>query len=562
VRPLGLVPGAIVAIAAGWAFSPSVAQADAFDRIGDTSPAYASFRPVALMNLAKAVGVGELPEVQKLRQQLGGIDPLSPALLAPTGLDVAAPVALSLFEAAGPKRHHHRAVAGLRDRASFTAFFAGVAASQQLPMTMVTPDSPMGKQSVIATVELPKDGGNMVLRVTGDVLIIDLVAATQGKPMAMAEIIKRYPIDVAKPFVAEKGARRLFTPDAALVMYADGRRLPPVLDLLLAKGPKQCKQEWARAGSSFDDVAVSVAVDPDGLKAQLAWGTQSGPPLGGLKLSPRDDGGIDVDLVSRQAPAVMALYAASLAPFQALKRGGPMESMSTLVSSVNRCGPPAWVTLLVRSWPQALGALISGGKKGTADPMMSSVLANLGALRNTVLMLRDANQQAARYAVTATFDPAARQTLELFLSTATGGGTATAVGKRKPTVYRLAVEGMTAVAAVEALPGGPVAFTIADSDDTLGWAFRTATRMPGAPAPVAGATPVAAMHLDTVQIAKLVPFLKLGKDAQQGWDLLARLRRLDAELVPDGDLFRLTVRAPLKPARPSPPPDGALKGEQ
>ena len=55
------------------------------------------------------------------------------------------------------------------------------------------------------------------------------------------------------------------------------------------------------------------------------------------------------------------------------------------------------------------------------------------------------------------------------------------------------------------------------------------------------------MVLDGEQLARLVPYLHLGRSDEKVWaQVLQRLRRLDARLTSEGDLFRLTVRAPLK----------------
>ena len=79
---------------------------------------------------------------------------------------------------------------------------------------------------------------------------------------------------------------------------------------------------WSRAPSTFDDGGLALTATPEGLSLTAAWGTQAGAPLGGLKLHPVDDAGFDVDLLGRDATAVIALYAASLAPFTALRRAG------------------------------------------------------------------------------------------------------------------------------------------------------------------------------------------------------------------------------------------------
>src|SRR6185369_7850585 len=92
-----------------------VARADAFDRIADGAPLYVSARPVALVGALQRVGFDQLPAVQRLKRQLGGIDPFNPAILAAPGIDIAAPLGISLFEPAGPNQLHTRIAATLRD---------------------------------------------------------------------------------------------------------------------------------------------------------------------------------------------------------------------------------------------------------------------------------------------------------------------------------------------------------------------------------------------------------------------------------------------------------------
>ena len=541
---------------------PQLGRADVFDRLPEGAPIYASLRPVAFVGALRRLGLNELPEVQKLKQQLGGIDPLDPALLAPVGIDVASPAAASLFEEI-PKtrRYHHRLVVTIRDKMLFVAFIAGVAASSQLPLQLPPADSPLAKAGVVVTATLP-DGSSVIARVQGDLAIFDSIGAWEGKGPPPLEVLKKYPLDVKTPFQPGRGARRMFSPDAALVLYTDGRKLATLLEAVQgapakgeAKGGKKggaasCRAQWDAAPSSFDDVALALAVDPDGLKLSLAWGSQAGVPLGGLKFAPVDDRALDVGLLSRTAPAVLAIYAAGLAPFQSLKRGGVLESFSTLSGSVMRCGAPAWGHLLVRSWPQALGAMLSAnsGKQGV-DPSVAMMLATFGQLRNVVLALRDATPSSVRWALGSTFDVGARPMLELLLGASSGGQSSVMpIGQHSPTVYHLTVDGNTAASALETLGAGPVSLVVTDSDDSLTWAYRTATALPGAaPAPSpGGALPVLSLSLDGIALGKLVPLLKIGQGQQALIDLMARLKRVDADLTADGDLFRLTMRSPIK----------------
>jgi hypothetical protein len=531
---------------------PATAHADLFEQISDGAPIYASLRPLSLEAIAKRLGAGQLPEVQQLKAQLGR-DPLDPALLSVSGLDVAAPIAASFYEPVPGGRYHHRVVATLHDKLLFGAFFAGLMSSGAIPVSTVAAGSALARLGVTATAKLP-DGSIAILRYHGDTLIVDAEGSFHGKAPAAAEVARRFPLAVRRPFVPEHGARRLFQPGAALVIYTDGRRLPALLETLEPHATKKsratrCGAEWDRASASFDDAGLSVSIDPTGLELQLAWGTLSGPPLGGLRFHPVDDGSIDVGLLAHQAPAVLALYSATLTPFESLKRSGPLASSDALLASISRCGDVAWGAILVRAWPQAIGAMIASARSQSGgNPIMVPVLGLFGQLRNVVLVLRDAGAQQLKYAMAATFDGGARAALELFLgASAPGGAKVTPIGRRTPSVYHLALSGVAAAAAVDTLTGGPVALTIADSDSTLAWVLRTLTRLPGAPAPAPKPTPILALHLDTAALSHLSSSMHFDSDTQLGVNALARLSPVDASLTTDGDLFRLTVRAPVKP---------------
>jgi hypothetical protein len=285
------------------------------------------------------------------------------------------------------------------------------------------------------------------------------------------------------------------------------------------------------------------------LSLSWAWGTQAGPPLGGLVLHPADDAGLDADLLGREATAVIALYAASLSPFAALKRTAPFTSTDAFGAALDDCGPLSGLHLLVRSWPQALGLLQSVGPVSGASPI-AALSDTFRSVRNVVVAVRDVTQAGPRGAIAATFDAGARQQLETLLSTSGSRGAVTSIGKRSPTVYPVTLPGMPRqlAAALESLAGGRLGFTLADSDETLTWAFRTAELPTSAPTDNKSARkpPILRVAADLAALPKLGPLFNAGRDEQQMLELLARLRRVDGDLVADGDLFRLTLRAPLK----------------
>ena len=182
---------AAAALLAALAAAPA-ARADALDQIGEGAPLYAAARPVALLGALQRLGFTELPAVQKLRRQLGGIDVFNPAILAAPGLDVAAPLVASFAEPVAPNLIHSRVAAALRDPPTFATFLDAVAASGQLRLGRVDAASPLGKKGVVAAGNLGSVA-TVVVRVKGDVAVLDMVATTpQLLPAArIASFIRR-----------------------------------------------------------------------------------------------------------------------------------------------------------------------------------------------------------------------------------------------------------------------------------------------------------------------------------------------------------------------------------
>jgi hypothetical protein len=549
---------AIVVFAVVASLSTAAGAAEApWAKIAEGAPVYAAARPAAVLTALKRFGVGELPEVKQIRQQMAGIDPLDPLVLSPTGIESNVPAVVSAMEPAGAGRWHHRVVAALRDRSIFQSFLAGLGMTKQVPLVAVEPGSPLAAAGVLAWAPL----GNKaiaVVRATESEAIVDVVNASDGKPPAAAEVVKRWPVAPKTTVRVERGARALFrSADAAVVVYADGRALGPVLQLLDRKSRQnravaaQCLKELAKAPASFDDVGLALSVTPEEVRAELDWGSQAGPQLGGLKLTPVDDRGYDVELLGRQAAAMIALFAASAQPFQALKRGTTFASTASLQSTLDRCGAIAWGTVAVRSWPQAIGAV--AGKppapSGAGDTFNQAVQA-FGKLRNLVLVARDGADgvQSIRYMVGATLDAEAKPLIESLLAIA-GQGTQQTFGARSPTVYSLGALLANLTVALEPLKSGPLTVTLADSNETLGWSLRTLIPV-GAP-PTPQSTPLVRIALDGNALAKMLPSLQLGeKDERTLTQLLTRMRRLDGDAVIDGDRFRVVLRAPMTQPTP------------
>src|SRR5262249_48673509 len=153
-----------------------------------------------------------LPAVQRIKQQAAGIDVFDPAILAPTGLDVASPIGVSVEFVGKAGLTHARIAATLRDAGMFRTFLRALGAAGQVPVTAARPGSPEEKLGIIAMAS-PTPTMRLIARMAGDTLIVDGADAWEGKPPADAEIARRWPLDVAKPFAAGRGARRLFAGD-------------------------------------------------------------------------------------------------------------------------------------------------------------------------------------------------------------------------------------------------------------------------------------------------------------------------------------------------------------
>ena len=534
---------------------------DPWTLVAEGAPAYGVLQPAAVLSALKRMGVGDMAEVKALRQQLGGLDVLDPAIIAPTGIDPGAQLVGSAMEPAGPKALHHRLVCTLRDKGIFGVFLTGLSMTGQLAVTAPPIDSELGKAGVIGHAVM---GGNLTVvgRVDGSMLIIDVVSVDGGKPWAAAEVVRKYPLvpklAVAHDGAPQKGARRLLGPDVGLGAYVDGKKLVSlatsvqILARILGDSTRPvtpptaaCQKTWTGGSVTFDDAAVALVVTPEDLRLEVAWGTQ-GKNVPGLHFAPVDDQGVDVDLLARQATLMLIDYDVGLGSLAAVQRQGVYLSSAALDQAVNKCPSVAIPTLLVRSWPQALAALLDSTKKG-APPLVANAVDAAAKVRNLVLGVRDVNPnnpETVRYFVAATVDPQLRSMVETVLAAMGSQGTPTPLGKRTPTTYSVGEGAEAVVLGMETLPAGPMQAMLVDSKDTLAWMLRSTTPVV---APRPKTLPVAAFFADGAQLIKMLPILKLGqKDTETLTRLFGRVKRFEAELVLDGDLLRVRARTPLR----------------
>ena len=269
-----------------------------------------------------ASGIDQLPAVQRLRRQLGGIDPFNPAILAAPGIDVAAPLVIVAVRAggAGPAcTRASRRRCAIRPRSPRSS--SAVSASGQVQAAAGRRGSPLGKQGVVATAQLVarRRGRRARARV-----------GRRARPGATASDGKKAPAagGAGAPLRADAGARvRRRARRAAAVRARGGggglrRRAASSARCLQAMHGGRCarradgrrrrRRRRSRRKQKARDEDVRACgrarrrrsttaawrsrPRPRRSSLTLAWGTQAGAPLGGLKLHPVDDAGFDVDL--------------------------------------------------------------------------------------------------------------------------------------------------------------------------------------------------------------------------------------------------------------------------
>ena len=122
----------------------------------------------------------------------------------------------------------------------------------------------------------------------------------------------------------------------------------------------------------------------------------------------------------------------------------------------------------------------------------------------------------------------------------------TKIGQRSPTIYSLKLPDSARpplAVGLETLPAGRFSLSVADSDESLAWAYKTGDSATAK----AAHPPLARLSADATLLSRLGPMLSVDSEQQALLDILARLRRVDGTLATEGDLFSLTLHAPLKP---------------
>ncbi len=534
MRTTAILCSALAIAAVARAQAPSSPPSpSSIERLADGAPLYVMLRPGPVAALLGRLGIDRTEPVVELKERFG-LDVVNPALLAPTGLDGGAPIAASLFEpVANTSWFHHRVTATVADPARLQLLVEGMASSKSKQVIVYAPGSPEAKAGILASSTM---WGIAVLRLAGDRAVLDVAQPWDGKPPAPLALARRFPLD-GKPMTGA-AAKKLIAGDPALAVYVDGRRLPQVMAPLAVFGAYDaagrararregaaCAKAWATAPAVFDDAALTVVADAQGMTIKLGFG-ETAP----LALPVADDGAIELDTLARSSLALATVQMPGFAALQALPRRGPLAGSSSAVTdAANRCKLPAWAQLAVRHWPQLAGLAVDDVAASTQNAVGLQAL--VAGARNQAVLLREADGDI-KWAFAGTFEPGARPALELIASQS-GPSQATKVGGRSPSVYPHHIAGAKGgVIALEGLASGRALVVVAEGAPTLGWVYEAA---PGPRAPPS----LLRLRADVPRLLKLVPL-----DGTAG-DLLGHLGLVEGRLADEGDVVVLTLRAAL-----------------
>ena len=525
--------------------------------LDESAPVYLALRPGGVATLARRMKYDESPEIVRIKKEYG-VDPLDAALLGTVGIDPNAAIVGELAEPGpGGAWFHHRLVARVSDAQRFSIFVGGLGALQDVPIVLVPAGTPLAQMGVRATSDLG-GGGIAILRVAGDLAIVDLATPGNGVVPDARSLAERFPVSVKHRFVVNTRARRRLTDEeVAIALYVDGRRTPLLAGSLARAGSDltderslaalekrdgpRCRAQWSGVPASFDDVALSATLGDTDATWRLTW---SGARPLQLKLPTVDDGGVSTSALGPFSAATLSLRLLSLTPFHHLRRSGPLKDFSSLVAALERCGGLGAVQIGIRHWPEAIGALLDvANQKGeSAAGMLGPLLqATIGQLRNIDVLLRDQRGGSPRYAVAATFDHKAKAIFQMLLA-AVGEPESAIYGQRSALIYDLSGGALgidLGAAAVEDVADGRMLIVGADSRATVDWVYSAS----GLPHVKQLHPPVAIVQVSGARITQFGGLVGVDRKASALLDFLVRSGRVDGTLAGDRDAFELTVHA-------------------
>jgi hypothetical protein len=517
------------------------------------APVYFMARVEPTLELLHRLGVDRHFEAGQLAQRLH-VDPFSPQGLTFAGIEAQGTLSLSAFESMPGRGYlHHRLALPLDAPLRFSALLDVAAVSQALPLHRVQAGSPLAAAGVYATYH--RDDAIAILRLTDQLLIVDVATSWGGRLPAALELARRHPLRARVPFTLRAaGARRLLA-DAAAALYVGGRELSALVAsagrLGARKGARertqappargmQCQAVWGQSPAAFNDLALVFQLHARELALQLGWGTSTvGREL--LSLPTAHDAALAPYDLGTQAAATLSFRLASLAPFRELRRGGPLQDLPTLRKALKHCPWLGPTLLAVRHWPQVLGLLLDPGSLAETEALKSLLDIVRSELRNLDVLVRGVEAGRLRYALAATFPAATRPVLEVSL---TGAMPPELLyqGPRPLVLYPLTFAGTgDGVAALGTFLGDRLLLTMADSRRSLEWAYTAGRRTSTDPS-----VPFRA-RLEGSRLRELATLPGTGEFLATLLDVAGRLGSMEAELTSRRDLllFDIKARPPL-----------------
>jgi hypothetical protein len=552
--------------------------------LGEGAPVYFMARAEHAHELLRRLGLDGASGIGELQRRLR-TDLFDPQVLALTGIDVEGKLSLSAFEPMpGRGCLHHRLALPLAAPLRFSALLERAALAQEVPLHLVPEGSPLAAAGGYAIYS--GEGVIALLRLTDQLLIVDVATSWGGRLPSALELARLYPLRARVPFTiyvpgGAQGARRLL-PGAAVALYVDGRALSALATWassararngarqrsLASPSPTpslQCLAAWGRAPAAFDDLALIVELHARRLELQIGWGT-SAVGQGLLSLPVSDDAALEPAHLGRDATATLSLRLASFAPFRELHRDGPLQDLPTLRQALEQCPLLGPALVAVRHWPQALGTLFELGSFRETEALKPLVDIFRTQLRNLDVLVRGVEAGRLSYALAATFPMAARPVLEVSL-TGTVPPELLDRGRRRLVLYPFTFAGPDGgVAALEALSGDRLLLTLANSRRSVDWASAAGdgADMPGGVymagrgiyATGEGADTTRRPSLATPTVPILLRAQLRGSRLRQlatlpgtgtllgtALDAVSRLGSVEAELTAHRDLLLLDMRA-------------------
>jgi hypothetical protein len=388
-----------------------------------------------------------------------------------------------------------------------------------------------------------RDGAIVSIRRAGEYAIVDYAdpwgsgarLEPGAKDAALGATLAKMVAPVKQPLSAalEQGTRRLLaTEDVSVALVL----APGALGPLFSRG--SCRKDWLAGDASlFDDAAVLLRLHPFQWRLEVAWGLTA---LGREKLAglASDDGILDARAAAADGVAAAGFLTDSFEGIRGMARPPVMAGKAErLFESLDTCGPPAWMAVGARFWPQLAAMQV---ERLTSTVNGSAPL--LSKLRNVAAVLRhlpDAKETWGGSTVLLGSLPGETEAAvtDVLSAQASGKPETQTFGGRVPTFFDLSAGTGFSEAGLEHVAGGRLALALTPQASGLGWYYR----LPRRPARFGPQTNIGYLH---VNLARLLE--TWAEESDQGTRAAVRLAagqlgQLGGNLSLDGDLVRLAL---------------------